>query len=559
VDPNDWKMTAGRPSFLEDEIVKGRPSVGVAFSGGGTRSATATLGALRGMKQNGWLDHVRFVSAVSGGAWTAIPFTFSALDLDELLGSIENLQESAFSADVFLKTPNGQMAKAIADSSLAATASLEAAAIAAQANANKSKLLLAAFLQLTRQLRRDPDRIDKTYTRLIGKAFIDPLIEPGASTSNRFFTWDLSALKAMPEASVVKLGDFVMAHTERPFLIASATMVLESPSEESFPDLMPVEYTPLYVGVRQKFDKFGGGYVYPWAYDPPSGVVNVKPDAAQGGGLFDIHFDPAHRFTLADVAASTGAAPELLTITGGPVPEDYRSYVQEGAQVFPHFRHISVQSVDTVETSEAALAHADGGASDNLGVMPLLARQTKNILMFVNTNNRWFATNDDLRSLFIPIGPPTSEGDKRYNAVFESKVAGVDAYTQMITAFDREHDAGRPLVFCATDWKVKPNEHYNIRGYDDVRVCVIYNASVPTWFDTLRNQPRLIEAVNAAKNFPWFATFEQNKPHVIQLKPAQINLLANLWAWTMTEPMVVRLIHTAMPDLPCPASAKCES
>src|SRR5258708_21604024 len=44
----------------------------------------------------------------------------------------------------------------------------------------------------------------------------------------------------------------------------------------------------------------------------------------------------------------------------------------------PAFRHVSVQAGGAV-TLSAPLPHADGGAEDNLGIMPLLARQVKNI------------------------------------------------------------------------------------------------------------------------------------------------------------------------------------
>src|SRR5688500_13437767 len=49
---------------------------GVAFSGGGTRAAAATLGQLRALECLGWLDRARYVSAVSGGAWAAVPYLY---------------------------------------------------------------------------------------------------------------------------------------------------------------------------------------------------------------------------------------------------------------------------------------------------------------------------------------------------------------------------------------------------------------------------------------------------------------------------------------------------
>lgn len=56
-------------------------NVGVCFSGGGSRALTAAMGQLRGLaavRHRGapLLDQVKAISAVSGGAWAAVPFTF---------------------------------------------------------------------------------------------------------------------------------------------------------------------------------------------------------------------------------------------------------------------------------------------------------------------------------------------------------------------------------------------------------------------------------------------------------------------------------------------------
>ena len=61
---------AGLPSLRD------KADLGVAFSGGGTRSAAAVVGQLRGLKAIGILDSVKYISAVSGGTWGSAPFTF---------------------------------------------------------------------------------------------------------------------------------------------------------------------------------------------------------------------------------------------------------------------------------------------------------------------------------------------------------------------------------------------------------------------------------------------------------------------------------------------------
>jgi hypothetical protein len=67
-----------------------------------------------------------------------------------------------------------------------------------------------------------------------------------------------------------------------------------------------------------------------------------------------------------------------------------------------------------------ALPHSDGGLSDNFGAMPLLARQVENVLVFFNTNTPFVQPNDDIKSLFMPVGTPDGGGDKTANVVFDA-------------------------------------------------------------------------------------------------------------------------------------------
>ena len=60
----------------------------------------------------------------------------------------------------------------------------------------------------------------------------------------------------------------------RPFLIAGGTIDFECGPASPTPGLIPVEYTPLYTGVRQRFGTLGGTYVMPWAYDRAHAVVS---------------------------------------------------------------------------------------------------------------------------------------------------------------------------------------------------------------------------------------------------------------------------------------------
>jgi len=76
-------------SYPEYEDIKHKPSVGMCFSGGGSRSFEVTLGYLRGLLDANLLRYVRYTSSVSGGSWANAVFTYhdeSVVTLRELLG-----------------------------------------------------------------------------------------------------------------------------------------------------------------------------------------------------------------------------------------------------------------------------------------------------------------------------------------------------------------------------------------------------------------------------------------------------------------------------------------
>ncbi len=85
------KNTAHNPTAANADMK--RKSIGVCFSGGGSRSLTCTWGqliALHNMSDgNGkLLDQVRYISSVSGGTWASALYTFhpQAIDDSEFLG-----------------------------------------------------------------------------------------------------------------------------------------------------------------------------------------------------------------------------------------------------------------------------------------------------------------------------------------------------------------------------------------------------------------------------------------------------------------------------------------
>ena len=552
VPADDWQRI-GPPTFPESAQLATRGDLGVAFSGGGTRSASASLGQLRGLQRNGWLkQHVRYISAVSGGGWAAVPFTFSKLLDTDLLG--QPLDPSQIDRQTVASTANGAMALAIANSSLAASGVREAAAILSKQFLPKNiDVLLAQVLALAGQARREPQRLNKTYARMLGGVFIDPIVEPGTPASTRLFSWDDATVAEMNARNPGGLpGNIVTAALDRPFLIVSGTM-MSARSDYGYPLLMPVEYTPLYTGVRQSFGgRFGGSYVWSWAYD-------TREVGQTDGDFVQVRRDADRVFSLADVVASTGAAPQLLLVIGEGFPANVKTAVQRSAGAFPSFTHFSVRGGGGAPLLTSELPHGDGGFGDNLGVAPLLARQVHNVLAFINASTPYFQSDDDLRALFFPVGPPDAGGDKTHSKVFDEA-----AYSELIRGFEQQRTAGKPLVYCGTNWNVHANAHFNVRQYSGLNICWFYNGPAPAWQAALKEPVRALvtghDQTSDGKNFddfPWFRTFGQNKPHVIQLTKAQVNLLSNLTEWIVSNDDTVQMIRRALSEpLRAPAATE---
>jgi hypothetical protein len=243
------------------------------------------------------------------------------------------------------------------------------------------------------------------------------------------------------------------------------------------------------------------------------------------------------------------------------VPDAIKTRVQEAAAVFPKFVAASVRDATGGPVETNLVDHGDGGFTDNLGVMPLLAREVKNIFVFINTSNRYFEDNTDVKSLFGVALAPDTFGDKTSNDVFN----GEYYHQQLLPKWTAQRNAGEPLVACGKNWEVRANSRYGIRGYTGLNICFFYNADVPSWNRQLDDDlQRLLTGKDGTKysrnfeGFPWFGTFFHNKPKFVQLTVPQVNMLSSLSEWALTSPSTEGLILDALGEaLQKPKASDC--
>ena len=238
-----WDATKPDFTFPEvNHIDARRREVGVAFSGGGTRSASASLGQLRALSELGLLGRIGYISAVSGGSWACTPFTY----LPPMFSDVDFLGRPVEPEDL---TP-------------AKLTELDPTSFA-HAVANSS--IIDDFLEWAFRLAGD-----ETYSRAIGDSFLEPF---GVDSLRRFFFHDSTTVQTILQRNPrMEATDFYTTRPHRPYLIVGGVIL----RPENAPNLRRIhfEMTPLYVGARTLHENagsngrhLGGGYVEPFGFD----------------------------------------------------------------------------------------------------------------------------------------------------------------------------------------------------------------------------------------------------------------------------------------------------
>lgn len=493
------------PEEIETDVMgsefANKPNVGITFSGGGTRSAAATLGQLRGLEDANLLKNVKYISAVSGGAWTAVPFIYLPSDIEDnmFLGAVKEPDELTY--EELNETEPECFTKSIADSKVALRAA-------------------SHFLKMAG---------DETFSRVMGDIFLS---DYNLNSLSKFFTYnDASTAKIIEKNPDMKYDDFYRVREGRPFLIAGGTL-LRSKNKDLHDRLIHAEFTPLYSGSTVLHEKagsekndIGGGYIETFAMD--SDAPKNKPGR---NGYVSVRIgSKRHRFTLSDMIGTSSAAP-------GSFLESHRLDFLG----FPEFKHWPL--VDMGEVRAKEYTYGDGGNLENLGIMPLLKRGVEKIVVFINTEDELIdkkgglKINDSLKALFTGMGEPLFHKSSKMfdlNYVFKNE----DFKITVDGLFEAKHDISRCGMVFKKTYKIVANRHYGIKGDWESEILWVYNFKPKPWTDDLGDnlKEKLSYKSWWKKRFPYFKTSYQNRPSVVDMSPLQANLLANLTCWVVRK------------------------
>lgn len=505
--------------------------VGVAFSGGGSRSLSCTLGQLRGLKHLGKLDVVTAISAVSGGSWASSLYTYlpESINDDDFLGApVGNPGELTLLYHAETATALDRFSP---DNMGVAATNLGAVKMAARAV----------------ELYVEGIPADDLWIRMIGEYVFEPfgLFNVGRP---KFFTESLEWFETniKPNNQELTIDDFYVPKKGRPELIVNFNMAPQEGSNQLF----PMESTQKMAGILTSYPKsnlnetdLGGGYIDPLGFgsgnqSSPSGdqIRVVKPT-----NHFSVH--------TASGLSSAAFAETLLQATKWPpevqsiVPKKYYWPVMNPSKPSQQYNF------------------ADGGNLEDTAITALLRRKFSSIIAFVNGSTPivWDETNKEVvvsEQIAVLFGyqPKTksSTDDKEYLPWerFPENYQPGDALQKQsyaTFAYDCVFDPNLFLQFTqdlyaiyqqggTTMWKmenlkVQNQPHLGVETYNLDKILWVVNMEVKDFNDQLEEAIKLeIDAgdLGAFAHFPYYETIAQ-----LHLSTSQVNLLAHLSCWNV--------------------------
>ncbi len=529
-----WISSDRIPEFPEQREpylgrLEERPGIGLCFSGGGTRALAAAMGQYRALDHIGALERARYISSVSGGTWASSLFTFyrsgDGLPADdaEFLGPI---------------TPPGEITRR------------------GLTRLPRTRLGYVATLSLRDalfDLAKKKVPADRLWIEAVGRTYLRNfgLYDP---EDPAYFSLDDETVHRIKGANPeLEHATFHTVRKEghRPFLVMNSCIVgPSSVAPFALEDLVHFEYTPLAVGSSHPLTvtftskerkkgyrtrEVGGGFIELFAFGgaasrkaPGECRAEKPPTTCTLDGLPL----PPRPYTLADAAGTSSAAPAAIFDRIAPGID----------QLGPQVTYWPVR--EAADPPAEKFDFGDGGSLENYGVIPLLQRKVRRLVVFINTSVKldpgydpsWVPQSSDLDSDLPPLfGFPM--GVQRNNQVFPT-----EEFKPLVRALQAAKRAGGTAMV-EYRHRVQDNPWWGVRGGWTANILWFYLDRVETWerqlpfwirfWIKLGNNPIL--PIGPYRNFPNYDTVDENLLDIVQLTRRQVNLLADLTCWNLTE------------------------
>ena len=513
--------------FEEDTLLKGRMNVGIAFSGGGSRSASATIGQLRALESLNLLDKVKYISCVSGGSWAATSYIYSPYQSNPSF-----LGKSYKPSELTLKR-----LKKIDKATLPY----------APSHAHVFRKFFKHFFAL---------RGDEIFSFLLHDVYFKRL---GLKKRNRFMAYDEMHTRLILDRQTahnnLDIDDFTHVHnTKKPFLIVNGTVIGGIRNSKGLGQ-GHIEFTPLYSG-QSSYHKnskhpIGGGYIETFGLDS-----RLTKNQNEKGILAKAKLKKRKsRFTPTDAMAISGSAPSTYLYRKSPKVLANLGLPEINLWSVYQFNHPKFN----LKKQSLEFALGDGGNSENLGIIALLKRKVDRIIVFANSKQRLCPQPNN--EILIDAAITKLFGEfNNFEDIYPHTI-GIQLFSnengelqELKDSLFRKREGKAPLVFMQK-LKIHENPEYGVyvsENYNEVEILWVYNDNLEVYRDylPLEVQKALIDGkfdtngwgyrgrdeCDTRGKFPFLSTALNNKKlKIIDYTNEQVNFLSNLSEWVILD------------------------
>jgi hypothetical protein len=506
-----------------------KPNFGIAISGGGLRAASCGLGWLRALNKYGLLTRARYISVNSGGSWVTEPMLWHVV------------------LEINQKFAPG-MSAAEVDAVLIGT--IEEAA-------NKMPSALSENFGYNVFSRTLTNMVPGMHTNVWSNA-VDKIFDSVNPTDQP------------PQRNYLSLGSGREEASRLPFLIVNGTVAAV---DRQGLHIAPFEFTPSYCGMpvdpRKRVGspecfQNNGGFIHRTVFavdyrnndtatlDRGAWTVSVLRDKGQQPPMFKLS--------------------EIASISSSAVVEGYyesssfgdRSAISQWIAGYIVNRNFSVEEQYWALNNEGdkvaggMVKFADGGLTDNSGILALLRRGVTDIIAccailfdVAETNEQIILDSVyDYMGLFGRVTNKSKFGDKHsadYNAA--RRVFDGQYWDELMDAMRGKRTRGEALVYTFPRLEVIANDRCGVAGIVDgnpylVNITFVFNGrstnydgvawdtlkpTYTSWADSHLNPLNLFSPHGLGPDFPIIPT------EILHYSEELVKQLAGLAKWSLDE------------------------
>ena len=585
-------------AFAEDELLGTKPSTGVCFSGGGSRAHVLAIGQLRGLEELGLIKNIKYISSVSGGTWASTQYVYrESNNMQELLGKYQDAKNITLSN---LQQSAPKLAQPSISRTLFGVKTISPFIYNYIMNLHKIKDKEIDKSQLWQFA------VGDTFLKPFGllEDFKTDIFNFNEETKNKFETLNpsLKTNKTMlqnPLSPYLIVNGTITQPVDHSSICRSSKNFIGiqfTPLYTEIPYKANDGKTPNYSGNSITPIYIGNGAIESSAYSSkPSSIdnnnqINVeKPESLLGlsaiagissnflgGAVSNVNAIIEEIENIFELISDSRYAKEIETIKNDVIDAvvDSVEWVEGELDITKLINYV-VNSKDAkkllnhVELTESAIdsnpkmscwsplsspnkvpvsqefSFADGGCMDNYGIMPLLRRKVKKIVVFINTFSPLkldeITDYTDIAEDYLDFNLPSLFGcvvlktfnDKLGTDISHNQVFNASDFKNVLTSLQTKKRANE-AVQVTTTHQVLENEWWGIDGGYDVEICWVYNEEVPNWEKTLspdiQKDFEIGDSRDSSTKFPMYNTVLCTAQG-FSIKEA--NLLAHLGAWNV--------------------------